>query len=252
MRDALGRVRRVLLLGGSSAIGVAVTQALVDRREAREVVLAARRPDDLGEVASNLEGRGATVERLAFDLTDVDAHGEVVERAAAGGDLDVVVLAAGVLGDQARAEQEPDHALEIIDANFRGAASVSLHVARQIERQGHGALVVLSSIAAVQPRRSNFVYGASKAGIDAFARGLDDQVRPSGGRVLVVRPGFVRTPMTDGMDEAPMAQDPDDVAEAVLEGLDGSATVVHSSAGVATASRVFQVLPRPLVRRLPR
>ncbi len=253
MRDAFGRVERVLVLGGGSAIGVAIAEALVRQRGAREVVLAARRPDDLGEQTARLTAAGAAVHTTAFDLLEVEAHEKfVAEVVEAHGDLDVVVLAGGVHGDQARAEDDPAHALHILDTNFRGAASIALHTAKRLRSQGHGALVVLSSIAGVQPRRVNFVYGSAKAGLDALCRGLDDTLRPAGARCLVVRPGFVRSPMTAGMAEAPLAQDVEDVAEATLAGLDGTATVVHTSPAITTVSRIFQVLPRPLVRLLPR
>ncbi len=253
MKDAFGRVERVLVLGGGSAIGVAIAEALVRQRGAREVILAARRPDDLVDQTAVLERAQAKVHTVAFDLTEVEAHGDFLAGVVKEhGDLDVIVLAGGVHGNQGLAEDDPAHALHILDTNFRGAASIALHVAKHLRTQGHGALVVLSSIAGVQPRRVNFVYGSSKAGLDALCRGLDDTLRPAGARCLVVRPGFVRSPMTAGMDEAPLAQDTGDVARATLAGLDGHATVVHTSSAISTVSRIFQVLPRPLVRLLPR
>ena len=92
----------------------------------------------------------------------------------AGGDLDVVVLAFGLLGDQAADEAGGDGAVRLAQTNYVGAVSVGLAVARLLRAQGHGTLVVLSSVAGERVRRANFIYGSSKAGLDGFAQGLGD------------------------------------------------------------------------------
>src|SRR5205814_4011980 len=142
------------------------------------------------------------------------------------GDVDLVLVAFGVLGDQERSLEEPDFASGVLRTNFLAAAWAMLVAARRLRAQGHGALVVLSSVAGERARRSNFVYGASKAGLDAFAQGLGDELAGDGVEVLVVRPGFVRTKMTAGMDEAPLATDPEAVAEAIAAGLRSRAHTV--------------------------
>ena len=110
--------------------------------------------------------------------------------------------------------------------NYVGAVSSGLAVARQLRTQGHGTLVVLSSVAGVRTRASNFVYGSTKAGQDAFATGLGDWLHGSGAHVMTVRPGFVRSAMTAGMEEAPFSVDTADVAEAVAAGLRRGRSVV--------------------------
>ena len=251
MNDALGSPQSVLLLGGTSDIGLATARALVARR-ARTVVLAGRRPDAMEAHAAELRQLGAEVaEVVAFDGDDVASHrafcDDVFSRF---GDLDVVVLAFGVLGDQARAEEDPDVAVQILTTNFLGAASVGLHVARHLRRQGHGTLVALSSVAAERARRANFVYGSSKAGFDALFQGLGDALVGTGAKVLIVRPGFVHTKMTEGRDPAPLSTTPEKVAEIVVRALETGAEEVWAPPALRYLMSGMRHLPRPLFRRI--
>lgn len=121
----------------------------------------------------------------------------------AEGDIDMVLLAFGLLGDQARDESAPLSAVRVAQTNYTGAVSAGLICAKALQGQGHGSLVVLSSVAGERARRANFIYGSSKAGLDAFAQGLGDALHGTGVHVMVVRPGFVRSKMTAGLEEAP-------------------------------------------------
>jgi decaprenylphospho-beta-D-erythro-pentofuranosid-2-ulose 2-reductase len=251
MRDALGAVQSVLVLGGTSEIALATVRRFVGAR-CRTVVLAVRDPDGAAtaEALADLRGRGATtVEAIAFDALDTPSHtkvlGEVFDR---HGDIDLVLLAFGVLGEQTDFDADPEAAVLAVRANYVGAVSAGLAVANAIRRQGHGTLVVLSSVAGVRARRSNFVYGSSKAGLDAFAQGLGDSLLPAGGRVMVVRPGFVRGRMTEGMAPQPFATDPDSVARAIVAGLQRNAEVVYAPGILEWVFGVFRLLPRPLWR----
>ena len=131
-----------------------------------------------------------------------------------------MVVAAGVLGDQEADEHDPVAAAAVITTNFTGPASAMLAVADRLRRQGHGRMVVLSSVAGERARRANFIYGSSKAGLDAFAQGLGDALVGSGVGVTIVRPGFVVGRMTEGMTPAPFATTPEAVADAVVRGID--------------------------------
>jgi decaprenylphospho-beta-D-erythro-pentofuranosid-2-ulose 2-reductase len=217
VKDALGTVQSVLVLGGASEIGVAIAAELAGPRHAA-VVLAARRPDDLTVEVAALQAAGAgRVETLAFEAD------------AAGG----------------------EGAVRLARTNYLGAVSVSLAVARQLRRQGHGTLVVLSSVAGERVRRANFIYGSTKAGLDGFAQGLADDLVGSGAGVLIVRPGFVKGRMTAGMDPAPMATTPDAVADAVAKALAGGREVIWVPGVLRPVFAVFRHLPRPVWRRLP-
>ena len=251
MNDALGSPQSVLLLGGSSEIGLAITRKLVDRR-ARTVVLAGRDPDALKPAADDLRTAGAaTVDVVAFDALDTGSHDAFVDDMfARHGDFDLVVLAFGILGDQEEAERDTEAALAVLRTNFVGAASVALPVARRLKAQGHGTLLVLSSVAAERARRANFVYGSSKAGLDAFCQGLGDSLVGSGARVVVVRPGFVHTKMTAGRKPAPFSTTPDAVAEAVVRGLEKGAETIWAPAQLRLVFSAMRHLPRPVWRRI--
>jgi decaprenylphospho-beta-D-erythro-pentofuranosid-2-ulose 2-reductase len=252
--NALGSPQSLLLLGGTSEIGLATAERFV-RDRTRRVVLAGRDGDALQAAAGRLRAAAAPtdvdVTVLEFDARDRSGHGALVERAFADGDIDVALLAFGILGEQERAEQDADHAVDIATVNYTAAVSLGVPLAAALRRQGHGALVVLSSVAGERPRRSNFVYGSSKAGLDAFATGLGDALHGSGVHVLVVRPGFVATRMTAHLDPAPLATTPEAVAAAVVDGLRRRKETVWVPPALRLVMSVLRHLPRAVFRRLP-
>jgi decaprenylphospho-beta-D-erythro-pentofuranosid-2-ulose 2-reductase len=251
MRDALGAVQSVLVLGGTSEIALATVRALIGDR-CRTVVLAARRPDELSDTVAELRTLGATtVDTVAFDALDTSTHGRVVDAVFdAHRDIDLVIVAFGVLGDQAVFDADPDTAAAAAQVNFVGAVTASLHVARRMREQGHGTIVELSSVAAERARKANYVYGATKAGLDAFSQGLGDALVGTGVRVVVVRPGFVHTAMTAGMDPAPFATTPEAVAEAIVAGLQKGHEIIWAPGVLRVVFSVMRHLPRPVWRRV--
>lgn len=251
MRDALGSVQSVLLVGGTSEIGLATTRALVQRR-ARAVVLAARSPERAAHATAVLRAAGADrVEVIEFDALHTGAHERMVDEAfrLAGGDLDLALVAHGVLGAEAGGSLVG--ATELLETNFTGAASVIAALAGRMTRQGHGTIVVLSSVAGERARRSNFVYGSSKAGLDAFAQGLGDSLAGSGVRVMIVRPGFVRTRMTAGLKAPSLSTSADAVATAIVRGMERNAEIVWVPPALRVVMSILRHLPRALFRRLP-
>jgi decaprenylphospho-beta-D-erythro-pentofuranosid-2-ulose 2-reductase len=247
MEDALGSPRSVLVLGGTSEIGLAVVRRLV-RARTRRVVLAVRDPESAKGPADEIEERGAAVQVVAFDARATREHRAAIDAAFDAGDIDLVLLAFGVLGDQADFDAEPELAVEAAEVNYVGAVSAGLIVADRFRRQGHGTLVVLSSVAGERARRANFVYGSTKAGLDAFAQGLSDSLVGSGARVMVVRPGFVHTRMTAGMDAQPLATTPEVVADQVIKGLERGREIVWAPAQLRWVFATLRHLPRPLWR----
>ncbi|MGQ0617159.1 MAG: decaprenylphospho-beta-D-erythro-pentofuranosid-2-ulose 2-reductase [Acidimicrobiia bacterium] len=251
MENALGAAQSVLVLGGGSEIGLATVRRLI-AGGCRTVVLAARAPEALAGTAEELRGAGAAVvDVVPFDAALTAVHGQVVDDVfGRHGDFDVVMLAFGVLGSQADYDADPEAAADAVRVNYVGLVSAGLHVARQLRRQGHGTLVVLSSVAGERARKANFVYGSAKAGIDAFAQGLGDALVGSGARVLVVRPGFVKGRMTEGLTPAPLATTPDAVAGAVVQALATGEELVWVPSGLRWLMSVLRHLPRPLWRRV--
>jgi decaprenylphospho-beta-D-erythro-pentofuranosid-2-ulose 2-reductase len=253
VQNALGAVQSLLILGGASDIGRAVARRLV-ADGCRSVVLAGRRPEAMAAVADELRADGAEVAITHWDALDVGAHADQVKAAwealPGAADVDCVLLTAGVLGDQGHFEDDPTAAADAVSANYTGPVSTLLHVAQRLRQQGHGTIAVLSSVAGERARRSNFVYGSSKAGLDAFSQGLGDSLVETGVKVLVVRPGYVHTSMTEGKDPAPLATTPDKVAEAVATALAKGKEVVWVPSTFRPLMSAFRHLPRPLWRKV--
>ncbi|MDQ2726616.1 MAG: decaprenylphospho-beta-D-erythro-pentofuranosid-2-ulose 2-reductase [Actinomycetota bacterium] len=252
MRDSLGAVGSVLILGGYSEIGLAIATRLAGPRHAT-VVLAGRDETKLAHAAAVVGDAGAgRVETLTFDASDTASHEAFVTTVSERvGDIDVVVIAFGLLGDQAADAAGGDGAVRLLEANYVGAVSVALPVARLLRRQGHGTLVILSSIAGARVRKANYIYGSTKAALDGFAQGLGDSLAGSGAGVLIVRPGFVTGRMTEGMDPAPFATTPEAVANATVAALAAGKEQVYVPNLMRFVHATFRHLPRPLWRRLP-
>jgi decaprenylphospho-beta-D-erythro-pentofuranosid-2-ulose 2-reductase len=250
MKDAFGLPQSLLVLGGTSEIALATARRLIARRT-RTVWLAGRPSPALEEAAGQLRGLGADVHTVAFDALDPTSHEAVLGKIFAEGDIDMVLLAFGLLGDQARDERDPEAAVRVAQTNYTGAVSAGLVCARSLQSQGHGSLVVMSSVAGERARRANFIYGSSKAGLDAFAQGLGDALYGTGVHVMVVRPGFVRTRMTAGLPEAPLATTPEAVATAVELGLRRRSETVWVPGTLRVVMAALRHLPRGVFRRLP-
>jgi decaprenylphospho-beta-D-erythro-pentofuranosid-2-ulose 2-reductase len=254
VRDATGAAGALLVLGGGSDLGLACARVLV-ARGTRTVVLAARAPERLAPEAQRLREAGARrVALVPFDADAIEGHEAALDRAwaAAAEDVDVVLVAFGLLGEPGLGDGRPEAALALLRTNALGGASAALRVAARLRAQGHGTLVVLSSVAGERPRPAHCGFGASKATLDFLARGLGDALAGSGVRVMVVRAGFVHTKMTRGMDPPPGAASADRVARAIVDGMRAGRTVVYAPRAVRALALVLRALPGALVRRLPR
>ena len=244
---------RVLLVGGTSEIGLAIVRRL-GMREPVRAVLMGRDPAALAAAADALEREhhAAAVSVQPLDAAQLSAHESAVADAFERFEgFDLVVLAIGVLGAQAGLDADPAQAAEVMRVNFVDTGSLLLELLRRLRAQRHGTLVVLSSVAAERARAGNAVYGAAKAGLDALAQGLADATAATGIRVLVVRPGFVRGRMTAGLKPAPMATTPDAVADATARALDTRAHTVWVPGRLRFVFALLRHLPRPIYRRLP-
>jgi decaprenylphospho-beta-D-erythro-pentofuranosid-2-ulose 2-reductase len=250
MIDAVGHPSSLLLLGGTSEIGLATAERYLEGGPVR-VVLAGRQSPRLADAAARLTRAGATVETVEFDARDAAVHTEAVRKAFAGGDIDVALVAFGLLGDQEKAWQDIDVAVELAEVNYVAAVSVGVALSAEFRRQGHGHLVALSSVAAERARRSNFVYGSTKAGLDAFYTGLTEALRGEGIGVTVVRPGFVHTKMTEGMSPAPLSTTPEAVADVIVAAVRSRKEQAWAPAPLRAVMTVLRHIPRPIFRRLP-
>lgn len=251
MQNSFGEPQSILLLGGTSDIGLAIVHRLVSPA-LRSVVLACRDPDAASQIVGDLRRPGVAVSAVAFDAARPETHAALIERVVATtGELDVVVIAFGVLGEQSDYDDDPVAAATAVTVNYTGAVSVGLAVAARLRTQGHGRLVVLSSVAGERVRGSNFVYGSSKAGLDGFANGLGDSLEGTGAKVLIVRPGFVHSAMTEGMRPAPFSTTPAAVAEITVAGLRKGKRTVWAPPVLRLVFSLLRHVPGPIFRRLP-
>jgi len=249
MRDALGAMQSVLVLGGNSEIALAIVDRLIEGR-IRRVVLAVREPAGAQSTVDRLTAAGVSASAIAFDALKPETHATVLNDAFAGGDFDLVISAFGILGPQVECDADPMFALQVVNANFGGAVTSSLIVADLMRRQGHGTLLMITSIAAMRGRADNYVYGSTKAGQDLFAHGLGDALVGSGVRVVVVRPGFVHTKMTEGMKPAPFSTTPEKVAEVVVDGLAKGRELIFAPSILRFVFAGLIHAPRMIWRRL--
>jgi len=242
-----GRFSRVLLLGGTSEIGLAILSSLrLD--PGAEVILAGRDVARL-EAAGKTLNHPVTVAR--YDAMETGAHQAFAEEICAGGVPDLVIAATGILIPQQQAERDVRLAATMIETNFTGHVTALLAFGEAMRGRGSGTIVVLSSVAAVRPRKFNSVYGATKAGLDAFARGYADSLHGTGVRMLLVRPGFVTGRMTQGMKPAPLATTPEGVGAAVASALRGQGSgVVWVPGPLVGLATVMKLIPRPVWRKL--
>jgi short-subunit dehydrogenase len=242
----------VVLLGGRSEIGI---ETVIRLASGNVVVLAARRSTELAEEIARIRAAGASaVHAVEFDADDTTAHPALLEKiSAAHGSIGVVVVAFGVLGDQAQAELDPAHAVGIVHTDYVAHVSVLTSAATLLRSQGSGQIIVFSSIAGIRVRRANYVYGSAKAGLDGFASGLADALHGSGVHLLLVRPGFVVGRMTEGMKPVPLlSSTPDQVAVAVVAGLRTGAVRVWVPRSLRLAAVLMRLVPQGIWRRMPR
>lgn len=253
MKNGVGVAQNIVLFGGTSEIGQAVLQRIVQPGVAR-LVLVSRDIEAASAVSNALveSHPDLDVHHVRFDASDAAAMPHVVtEVAEAIGDIDVAVIAQGVLNEGADYFADPSLLVSVADVNFTATMTLMYALAGRMRAQGYGKIVLLSSVAGERVRRGNPVYGATKAGIDGFALALDHELSGSGVSVLVVRPGFVTTKMTTGMKKAPFSTDADSVAKVVERGINSNKVVVWAPSILQWLFLVLKNLPTFIWRKLP-
>jgi len=254
--DALGNPQTILLLGGTSEIGLAICERYLRDAPAR-IVLAAL-PDDPGRDAAVAQMRAAgakSVTVVDFDALDTGSHPAVIDACFnAGGsptDIDVAIVAFGLLGDAEELWQDQRKAVQIAEINYTAAVSVGVLIGERMRKQGFGRIIAMSSAAGERVRRSNFVYGSTKAGLDGFYLGLGEALREYGVGVLVIRPGQVRTRMSAHVKEAPLTVDKEYVADLAVTASAKGKDLVWAPGAFRYVMMVLRHIPRPIFRKLP-
>ena len=252
MENAFGHPQNVVVFAGSSEIARAITKKLCAAR-AHTVILAGRHQDALDEAAREALDYGASrTETVIFDAEDVAGAAGAVREAfeKAGDSVDMVVMAVGLLGNQLRDQSDPDAAARVITVNFTWPVTALSEVRTRLLAQGRGRIVVLSSVGAVRVRASAYLYGGAKAGLDRLCQGMADSLRGTGVSLHIVRPGAVRTRMTEGLREVPFTTGVNEVATNVMKGLDRGDEVIWSPPVLRVVYAVLRHLPGPLWRKV--
>jgi decaprenylphospho-beta-D-erythro-pentofuranosid-2-ulose 2-reductase len=256
--DGVGNPQAILVLGGTSEIGLAICERYLRDTPAR-VVLAdlPNHPRKDAAIAAMTAAGAKSVEWIDFDGVQTDAHPAVIDKAWGDGDIDVAIVAFGLLGDAEELWQDQRKAVQIAGINYTAAVSVGVLVGEKMRAQGSGRIIAMSSAAGERVRRSNFVYGSTKAGLDGFYLGLGEALREYGVRVLVIRPGQVRTATTlaylkaTGAKEAPFTVDKEYVAELAVTASAKGKDLVWAPGAFRYVMMVLRHVPRPIFRKLP-
>lgn len=242
----------VVFLGATKGMGRALARAMAERGDAifvlgRDVEDADRTAHDLA-IRSAREPAGSAV----CDLLEPDSFEPALDAATAAfdGRIDAVVVTAGLFATQEALETDPKLAARVLTADFTNTVLFCEAVKRRLLAQGRGTLCVFSSVAGERGRKPVVLYGASKAGLSHYLEGLDHKHRKDGLRVITVKPGFVKTSMTDGLRPPPFAGEPDAVARRVLRAIDRGAPEVYAPLAWGPIMAVIRVLPRFVMRRV--
>lgn len=246
-------MRKVVVLGATKGIGRALARQLAERGDA--LFLLGRDGADLDASARDIEiraGRASgSVGTAACDLERPDGFTGALDAAdAALGGFDTVVVTAALFASQDRLEADPELMRRLVTADFANTVVFCEEARRRLLARGGGTLCVFSSVAGERGRKPVVLYGAAKAGLTRYLEGLDHRFRAAGLRTVCVKPGFVRTSMTDGLPAPPFAGDPEDVARRVLAAIDAGKPVVYAPGAWAWVMCVIRLLPRFVMRRV--
>jgi decaprenylphospho-beta-D-erythro-pentofuranosid-2-ulose 2-reductase len=250
--NAVGNPQTLLLLGGTSEIGLAICEEYLKKSPLR-VILAAL-PNDPGREAAvaQMKAAGATeVDVIDFDALDTDSHPKVIDEAWSKGDVDVAIVAFALDGDAEELWQNQRKAVLIANVNYTASVSVGVLVGEKMKAQGFGRIIAMSSVAGERVKRANFVYGSTKAGLDGFYLGLGEALAPFGPKVTVVRPGMVRTKFSAHVKEAPLTVNKEDVAALAVAASDKGKEIVWAPGPFRFVMVVLRHIPRAIFRKLP-
>ncbi|MFF0816214.1 decaprenylphospho-beta-D-erythro-pentofuranosid-2-ulose 2-reductase [Rhodococcus sp. NPDC003318] len=252
MINAVGNPQTLLLLGGTSEIGLAICEEYL-RKSPMRVILAALPGDPLREKATQqMKNAGATeVDIVDFDALDTESHPKVIDEAWAKSDVDVAIVAFALDADAEELWQNQRKAVLVANVNYTASVSVGVLIGEKMKAQGFGRIIAMSSVAGERVKRANFVYGSTKAGLDGFYLGLGEALAPFGPKVTVVRPGMVRTQFSAHVKEAPLTVNKEDVAKLAVAASDKGKEIVWTPGPWRFVMMALRHVPRAIFRKLP-
>ena len=218
---------RVLIIGASSAIAYETAKCFAC--DGADLFLVGRSAEKLATVAADLKVRGAKrAETYLLDLCELDRHQEMFEQAITSlGELDMLLIAHGTLGDQRKCEQSVSETMQELQTNCLSVISLLTIGANYFEQQRHGCIAVVSSVAGDRGRKSNYVYGTAKAAVSAFLQGLRNRLSSVGVSVVTIKPGYVATPMTAHMKTGLLTASPQSVGRGIYQAMMKGKDVVY-------------------------
>ncbi len=241
---------RVLIIGASSAIAYETAKCFAC--DGADLFLVGRSTEKLTTVAADLKVRGAKrVETYLLDLCELDRHQEMFEQALASlGELDMLLIAHGTLGDQHKCERSVAETMQELQTNCLSIISLLTIIANYFEQQQHGCIAVVSSVAGDRGRKSNYVYGAAKAALSVFLQGLRNRLSSAGVSVVTIKPGYVATPMTAHLEKGPLTANPQPVGRGIYEAMKKGKDVVYLPWFWRPIMFVIRSIPEGFFKRL--
>ena len=241
-------MKNVLILGATSDMALAIARKYAEEHWC--VTLAGRDKEALEAIAGDLKIRSESSTRTAlFDAVEFDNHAGFYEKLEEK--PDVVIACFGYMGDQEKIQSDFQEVRKTIDANFTGMVSILNIVANDFETRGRGSIAAISSVAGDRGRQSNYVYGSAKAGLTAYLSGLRNRLAIKGVHVMTIKPGFVRTKMTENMElPSSLTATPEQVAEAVFNGIAKKRNVVYVLWMWQFIMLVIQHIPEPIFKKM--
>lgn len=243
-------VRKALIVGATSAIAHRTAQEFA--RTGAALFLVGRHEEKLRTIASDLQVRtSAPIKILVADLDDVSLHASILQQAVTAMDgLDTLVVAHGVLGDQSKCEQDFQAAAAVLHTNLISPISFLTAAANFFESQKNGVIAVISSVAGDRGRKSNYVYGTSKAGLSIFLQGLRNRLESSGVTVVTIKPGFVNTPMTAHLKKGALFAEPETIAEGIHNAIRNRKDIVYLPFFWWPIMTIIKLIPEKIFKRL--
>ena len=242
--------KRVVIFGATSGIAMAVARELAEA--GASLFLVARSEEKLAAVAGDLKAHGAArADYFVTDLDQTEVHPQIIDAAVQSlGSIEMALIAHGVLGDQPAAEKDFAVAKAILHTNFISAASLITLLANYFEGTKQGVLAVISSVAGDRGRKSNYIYGTSKAALTVMLEGVRNRIDRAGVRVLTIKPGFVATAMTAHLPRGPLFASPKQVAKGILKAVAQRKDVVYLPGFWRPIMLLIRHLPESIFKKL--
>ncbi|MDM8569044.1 SDR family oxidoreductase [Thiotrichales bacterium HSG1] len=243
-------MHKVLIIGATSAIAQETAKLYAEKKDA--LFLVGRDVEKLEVIAADLKVRGANkVDYTSLDLNDCEQHQDILQQADSCLEgIDVVLIAYGTLDDQKKCEQDYANAKQALQTNFLSVVSLLTLLANKMEPQNYGCIAVISSVAGVRGRQSNYVYGAAKGGLSIFLQGLRNRLQTANICVLDVKPGFVDTPMTAELKKGALWAKPEAIAKGIYTAIQKRKDIVYLPWFWWPIMTIIKYIPEPIFKRM--